>query len=175
MSSMIGERKDNKTMIIEVTFCDNRWQQSLLTKEKIVFNMTRSQFKEKIKPDKEQLELTNAISKLCWRLLDPPADIFWDNDVKEVMAWYEKEPGPKPKEGNFWPLWTIEDALSWIRKQAGCDVFSVFQFMRMGEAEVYFKLEDGSLVFEKGSDLLNVLLTFILKRLRGGAECRKKT
>jgi hypothetical protein len=160
-------------MIVEVTFVENRWQQSLLTKEKIVFDMTRSQIKEKIRPDKEQLDLTKEISKLCWRLLEPPVDLFWDDDVKEAMAWYEKEAGSRPKEGNFWPLWTIEDALSWIRKQAGCDVFSIFQFMSIDKVEVYFKLEDGRLVFETGSDLLNILLAFILKRLRGGIECRK--
>lgn len=117
--------------------------------------------------------MSKEISELCWRLLEGPADIFWDDDVGEVLAWYEKEPGLKPKEsGNFWPLWTIEDAMTWIRKQ-GCDVLSVYQFLETGNVDVYFNLETGNLAFEKGKNLIDVLLTFILKRLKEGAECRK--
>jgi hypothetical protein len=160
-------------MLIEVTLCRGKIQQALLHKEAIVFGMTRGPLKDKLKPDKEQVDLCKEISKLCWRLLEGPADIFWDDDVGEVMAWYEKEPGPKPKEpANFWPLWTIEDAITWIGKQ-GCVGVSIYQFMETGDAEVYFKLEDGNLAFEKGKNLIDVLLIFILKKLKSGAECRK--
>lgn len=160
-------------MLLDITLCRGRIQQAFLHKEAIVFGMTRGPHKDKLKPDKEQVELSREISRLCWRLLEGPADIFWDDDVGEVMAWYEKEPGSRPKEPvNFWPLWTVEDALTWIRAQ-GSDLFSVYQFMETGTIDVYFKSEDGNLVCEKGGIFLNVLLAFILKRLKEGAECRK--
>jgi len=160
-------------MLIDVTLCRGRIQQALLHKEAIVFGMTRGPHKDNLKPDKEQVELSREISKLCWRLLEGPADIFWDDDVGEVMARYEKESGSRPKEpANFWPLWTIEDAIVWIRKQ-GCDVHAVYQFAETGHADIYFRLEDGNLAFEKGGNLLDALLTFILKKLKSGAECEK--
>lgn len=158
--------------MIEVTYCDYRGHQVLFNKEKILYDLTRGPFKDKLKPDKEQVDLTKEISKFCWRLLEP-IDFFWDDDVGEVMGWYETGVGRKPKEGsNFWPLWTIEDAVSWIRKQ-GCDVFKVYLFKETNDTEVYFRLENGNLVYEKGGILLIVLLKFILKKLQGGAECRK--
>jgi hypothetical protein len=159
--------------MIEVTYCDGKGHQVLFNKEKITYDLIRGPFKDKLKPDKEQVELSKEISKLCWRLLEGPADIFWDDDVGEAMGWYEKEPGSRPKESvNFWPLWTVEDAVTWIKKQ-GYDIFKIYIFKETHHAEVYFKPAEGNLLWEKGSCLLNVLLTFILKKLKEGAECEK--
>jgi hypothetical protein len=160
-------------MLLDITLCRGRIQQAFLHKEAIVFGMTRGPHKDKLRPDKEQVELSREISRLCWRLLEGPADIFWDDDVGEVMAWYENEPGSRPKEPvNFWPLWTVEDAVAWTKKQ-GCGALDIYHFTETGDVAAYFVLEDGNLVCEKGKSLINVLLAFILKRLKEGAECRK--
>lgn len=161
-----------KPMTLEVTFCDGKAFQPVLNKEKIVFDMTRGPLKDKLKPDKEQIDLAKEISKLCWRILKGPADFFWDDDAGEVLGWYEKENGSKPKMPvNFWPLWTIEDAVSWI-KDAGYSIFKIYISRDTNAAEVYFFQWEGScIVYSSGVNLLVVLLKFILNKLKGGAEC----
>lgn len=158
-------------MELQVTFCDGKAFQPVLLKEKIVFDLTRGPLKDKLKPDKDQIDLAKEISKLCWRILKGPADFFWDDDAGEVLGWYEKNNGSRPKMPvNFWPLWTIEDAVNWI-KEAGYSIFKIYISRETNAAEVYFTAREGHIVYIAGANLLVALLTFILKKLLSGTEC----
>jgi hypothetical protein len=156
-------------MIYSVVECSGKSAFAGLSKESITLIIDKGE-EDGMRFIAEQVALAKSISERYWRTLEAP-DIFWDDDLMRPMAWKEAKKGARKPDGvNIWPLWTIEDAMTWIR-DAGHDFLNVYHYPRPEHYEAYFSYGIHHRMVRIDADTLNlVFLTFIDKSLKGEYE-----
>lgn len=153
-----------------VTECLEKIEVVQLKKETITLLIERSDLEGVLKFIADQVEVSKSIAQRYWRALQSP-DIFWDDDLMRPMVWKETKPGARRPDGaNIWPLWTMEDALDWI-KQAGHQFAAVYSFRNPEHVEAYFTYGlHNRLVRIDAKSIILALLLFVDRALKGEYE-----
>ena len=159
--------------VYEVTECLDKTCLTILSKATISLLVEKAQ-EDGLKFIAEQIAVSKSIAERYWRTLEAP-DIFWDDDLMRPMIWKEAQKGSQRPSGvNIWPIWTLEDALDWIRG-AGHQFVSVYSYRSDTHVEAYFTYgRHDKLVRIDSTSLILALLLFIDRALKGEYEEKEK-
>ena len=153
-------------MIYRVVECNRKSAFTGLSKESVTLIIEKGG-EDGMKFIADQIALAKSIAERYWRTLDAP-DIFWDDDLMRPMVWKEAKKGERRPTGvNIWPLWTMEDAFSWMR-EAGHYFCAAYHFPDPETYEVYFTYGPHRKLIRLNAPSLNLaLLIFIDRALKG--------